>query len=302
MEILGKFVFCGAGCKQAVILSKIDMKQNISVDKAIARGHLIVNIPVFITMIGIPALAFYLSDVNIIPKWGIGIGFILGFVIAWTVWSFMITKWRIWAYKNVRNVHELKKRAIQEKLIWNDGNIFAKTEIRTFEEKKELKKLEKKFEQEDEFKEDYSLPPKIEIFYSKVDHFLGLGVSILIIGLGIYFFIKGETKNYILGTIMMAIGLYSSVKASRKALNNKPQIIIDNEGITTTNVDFKNWSTIESEEVVLEGYGKSAKSYLTFFYGKDEFEKIEIDSLNVTYRELENIIRTYRIRNNKNKR
>ena len=67
-------------------------------------------------------------------------------------------------------------------------------------------------------------------------------------------------------------------------------------------LEFKNWVNIESEEVVQEGYGKSAKSYLTYFYYEDEFEKIEIDSLNVTHRELENIVRTYRIRYNKNYR
>jgi uncharacterized membrane protein YciS (DUF1049 family) len=276
------------------------MREQITVDKAIKRGHLIVNIPVFISIFGCPALAIYLSKQNLIPGWGIGIAFLIGFVLAWLIWSFMITKWRIWAFENVRNVHELKKRAIQEKLIWNDGNIFEKTEIRNTSDKRKLKTLEKKFEQEDEYKEDYSLPPKTEIFYSKVYNYVELGVSILIIGVGIYFFLKGETKNYILGTIMSAIGFYSTVKESRKALNNKPQIIIDNKGIKTKNVDFKDWSTIESEEVVQEGYDKSAKSYLTYFYDVDEFEKIEIDSLNVTHRELENMIRTYRIRNNKN--
>ncbi len=214
----------------------------------------------------------------------------------------MITKWRIWAFEIVRNVHELKKRAIQEKLIWNDGNIFEKTEIRNNEDKIKLKNLEKKFENEDEYKEDYSLPAKMEIFYSKLYNYFELGVSILIIGIGIYFIFKGETKNYILGTIMIAIGLYSTLKESRKALNNKPQIIIDSKGIKTKNVDFKNWSSINNEEVIKEGFGKSAKSYLTYFYDEDEYEKIEIDSLNVTHSELENIIRTYRKRYNKNRR
>lgn len=278
------------------------MRQQITVDKAIKRGHLIVNVPVFIAIIGFPALALYLSKQNLIPSWGIGIAFLIGFVLAWLIWSFMITKWRIWAFENVRNVHELKKRAIQEKLIWYDGNIFEKTEIRNAEDKSKLKKLEKKFEQEDEYREDYSLPPKMEIHYSKVYNYFELGVSILIIGVGIYFFTKGETKQYILGAIMSGIGLYSTVKEFRKALDTKPKIIIDSKGIQTKNVGFKNWSNIESEEVVQEGYGKSAKSYLTYFYDEDEFEKIEIDSLNVTHRELENIIRTYRIRNNKNYR
>lgn len=90
----------------------------------------------------------------------------------------------------MRNVHELKKRAIQEKLIWNDGSIFEKTEIRNTENKRKLKQLEKKFEQEDESKEDYSLPPKMEIYYSKTYSYFELSVSILIIVVGIYFFIK----------------------------------------------------------------------------------------------------------------
>lgn len=278
------------------------MREQISVNKAIKRGHLIVNVPVFIALFGCPAIALYLSKENLIPGWGIGIAFLLGFVLAWIIWSYMITKWRIWAFENVRNVHELKKRAIQEKLIWNDGNIFEKTEIRNNEDKIKLKNLEKKFENEDEYKEDYSLPPKMEIFYSKLYNYFELGVSILIIGIGIYFIFKGETKNYILGTIMIAIGLYSTLKESRKALNNKPQIIIDSKGIKTKNVDFKNWSLIYNEEVIKEGFGKSAKSYLTYFYDEDEYEKIEIDSLNVTHSELENILRTYRKRYNKNRR
>lgn len=279
------------------------MRKQITVDKAIKRGHLIVNVPVFIAIIGCPALALYLSKLGLIPGWGIGIAFLLGFILAWLIWSFMITKWRIWAFENVRNVHELKKRAIQEKLIWNEGNIFEKTEIRNTEDKSKLKKIEKKFEQEDDYREDYSLPPKIAIHYSKLYNYFELGVSILIIGVGFYFFItKEETKHYILGAIITAIGLYSTIKEFIKALDTKPKLIIDSKGIQTKNVEFKNWSNIFTEEVVQEGYGKSAKSYLTYFYDEDEFEKIEIDSLDVTHSELENIIRTYRIRNNKNYR
>ncbi len=278
------------------------MRQEISVNKAITRGHLIVNIPVFICIIGIPVLSIYLSNQNLIPKWGIVIGFLVGFVVAWSAWSFMITKWRIWAFENVRNVHELKKRAIQEKLIWNDGNIFEKTEIRTLEDKEELKKLEKKFEKEDVYKEDYSIPPKTIIHYSKSLGAFELIISILIIGVGIYFISKGTNKNYVLGGIMSLIGIYSSIKELRKFRDNKPQIIIDNKGIETITTEFKNWSDIEREEVIQEGYGKSAKSYLTYWYDNEIFEKVEIDKLDINHQQLENIIRTYRIRNNKNYR
>lgn len=277
------------------------MQKLITVDKAIKRGHLIVNAPAILAMIGCPGLAFYLFTIDLIPNWGIAIGFLIGFILAWLIWSVMITKWRIWAFESVRNVHELKKRAIQEKLIWDDGNIFEKTEIRNEEDKKRLKRLEKKFEIEDEYKEDYTLPPKMEIYYSKIHSYIELGASIFVISIGIYFCLFSENKNYILGGIMTAVGLYGMVKESKKMFNNKkPQIIIDSYGIKTINIGFKSWSTIENEEVYKEGYGKSSKTYLLYVYDDNKFEKIQIDNLNVTMRKMENIIKTYRIRSNKN--
>lgn len=194
----------------------------------------------------------------------------------------------------------MKKRAIQEKLIWTDGSIFEKTEIRNTEEKRKLENLNQKFELEDEFFEDYTLPYETEIHYSKANNYAELGISILIVGVGIYFFNQGENKHYVFGVIMSGIGLYGTIKESRKAFNTKPQIIINSRGIQTRNVEFKNWLNIAAEEVVQEGFGDSTKFYLTYFYDDDGFEKIEIDSLNITHRELQNIIRTYWIRYKKN--
>jgi uncharacterized membrane protein YciS (DUF1049 family) len=279
------------------------MRQEVSVNNAIRRGHLIVNVPVALALIGCPAFAFYLSEQNIIPEWGIGVAFLIGFILAWLIWSFMITKWRIWAFENVRNVHELKKRAIEAKLIWDDGNIFEKTEIRSRDDKRKLEKLENKFEKEDVFREDYSIPPKIEIYYSKWNSYLELGVSVLITAFGAYLLFSGAKENYLWGTIAAVVGLYSFQKELRKARHNKkPQIIMDSKGIQTKNVDFKEWSVITDEEIVQEGIGKSAKSYLVYFYDEDRFEKIEINALNVKYIELENMLRTYRIRHAKNRR
>jgi hypothetical protein len=52
----------------------------------------------------------------------------------------MITKWRLWAFENVRNVHELKERAVQAKLIWPDHSIFEKMEIRSASDKERWRK------------------------------------------------------------------------------------------------------------------------------------------------------------------
>lgn len=272
------------------------MREKISVDKAIKRGHLIVNLPVLITIIGIPSLAFFLNEQNLIPEWGIWVSFFLGIVLAWLIWSVVITKWRIWAFENVRNVHELKKRAIQENLIWNDGSIFEKTEIRNRSDKAKLEKIAKKFEKDDEYKEDHAVPKKTEIYYSKTKSYIELFISILIIGVGIYFFLKDENKGYVLGFIMILVGLYSSSKEIKKILNEEPQITIDDNGISTINVEFRSWNLISDEEVIQEGIGKSTKYFLFYFYEGQRFEKIDIASLNINRKKLENILRTYRLR------
>ncbi len=92
------------------------MREQITVDKAIKRGHLIVNVPVFIAIIGCPALALYLSKQNLIPGWGIGIAFLIGFVLAWLIWSFMITKWRIWAFRNCKKRTRTKEKSYPRKI------------------------------------------------------------------------------------------------------------------------------------------------------------------------------------------
>jgi uncharacterized membrane protein YciS (DUF1049 family) len=275
------------------------MKQNISVDIAIMKGHLIVNLPVVFFLFACPGFSFYLYQENLIPKWGIGIAFLIGFILSWIVWSIMITKWRIWAFENVRNVHELKKRAIRERLIWRDGSIFEKTEIRSRSDKDKLKILGKKFEKDDVYREDYSIPPKTLIYYSKKKSYIELVISIGLVILSIYMINQGEKKGLFLGVIMIAICLFSLIKELKKILNNEPQIEIDKYGIKTKNIVFKEWNSIRDEEVTVEGYGKSMKSYLKFYYDNNKLEKIKIDDFNIKNKELTSILRTYRLRFNK---
>ncbi|MBP1838857.1 hypothetical protein [Formosa algae] len=273
------------------------MREEISVNKAINRGHLIVNIPVFVSMFGIPALALYLAQNNSIPKWGVVISFIIGFIVAWLVWSFMITKWRIWAFDNVRNVHELKKRAIAEKLIWNDGKIFEKTEIKSPKQKRKLKLLEKKFEEEDVFKEDFSAPKSKTIYYSKSTNLIQMFIMIACSILGIYLIL--DSGSYIMGSLFIIGGIYYAYKAFKKATITAPQIIINDKGIETIQVNFKNWSEIKNEEVLIKNNGNHASAYLNFDF-KEGFESLQIDDFDITPKDMENLLRTYRIRNKKN--
>ncbi|MBN2868775.1 MAG: hypothetical protein JXK08_08900 [Flavobacteriaceae bacterium] len=271
------------------------MRENISVEKAIKRGHLIVNLPVFCCLILAPVIGYLLTERGLISKDYWFLFFIIGFILAWLTWSFMITKWRIWAFTNVRNVHKLKKQAVQEKLIWREGSIFEKTEIRTRVDRNKLKHLECKFQKEDIFKEDFSLPLVTKIFYSKIDLLVKKGVSIFILILSIYLISLKTNENYLLATFLILIGLYNLIRAYRKSKNEIPIIELSNQGIKTQKTGLISWFNIYEEEIIFESFGKNSKTYLTYLT-EDSFEKIQIDGLNVNASSLENMIRTYRIR------
>jgi len=66
------------------------MRQEIPIRKALNRGHLIINVPVIICLFGFPIAAYFLSTKKILPTWSIAIAVIIGFVVAWIVWSYLM--------------------------------------------------------------------------------------------------------------------------------------------------------------------------------------------------------------------
>ncbi|MDF1699392.1 MAG: hypothetical protein P1U56_26300 [Saprospiraceae bacterium] len=122
----------------------------LTVNKAIWKGHQMVNFPVtFIMIVGF-GLTIYFSNLGLGSLYT-GLLGCCTFIFMWLWWSIQTTKWRILAFGNVRNVHELKRRAIEEKLIWGDDSWFNRTEIWTAEQKSKWAEIEKKFQKEDEF-------------------------------------------------------------------------------------------------------------------------------------------------------
>ncbi|MFL6575901.1 MAG: hypothetical protein ACJ8MR_04760 [Povalibacter sp.] len=102
--------------------------KTISVARAIVAGYVFVNIPVAL-FIGAPMflVAKYISNPS--PWW---IALLPGgFIVAWLWWSVAVPKWRLWAYERVEDIGELKRSAIDAQLLWPDGSIFEKTEIKS---------------------------------------------------------------------------------------------------------------------------------------------------------------------------
>jgi len=122
------------------------MSDTVTIEEAINTGLRMINRPVRIIQLTTLALSTYIIYKFQFPDWTYILILPLAVIVPWVYWSFMITKWRIWAFENVRDVHELKSRAIAEKLIWPDGSIFEKTEIRTSQDRERLMLIEKRFE------------------------------------------------------------------------------------------------------------------------------------------------------------
>ena len=270
------------------------MNETKSVDEAINRGHWTVTYPGMMVMFLTMGLSIYFGTYGYLPKWTIPVGFILSFVLSWLYWSFMITKWRIWSLENVRNVHELKKRAIQEKLIWNDGNFFEKTEIRKAPDKEKLKSLQSKFKETDIFKDDKAIPKETIIYYSKGKNFFEMVIMLAGFFAGIYILTTSESYYWGIGLIIVCG--YLAFKEYKEATNREPQIIINEKGIKTISTQHYPWAEIRNEEVISEGYGKHTKYYLTYDFPNGN-EKLQIDEYETQQRELENLMRIYRGRN-----
>lgn len=278
--------------------------KKLKVEEAIRKGHQMVNYPLFpILLIGLGItlyLTVVLKNVLVFP-----IGFISTFLVMWLWWSFLITKWRIWAFENCRNVHELKRRAINQKLIWPDGSRFEKTEIRSKYQRERLNIINKKFEQEDEVEiiiDDNSIPIETKIYYSKLVIAIYWISGIGLFPYGFYLVIEGN----IFGYVLILISIFSIYYANTKSKMSDPYITINAKGIKTLNTTFTNWENIEIIQTELRGDGKYSKWHLEMEF-KNENSKgewgddIEISDLSMSPKKIEKLISIYRQRNRVNK-
>jgi uncharacterized membrane protein YciS (DUF1049 family) len=263
------------------------MEGTVTVEQALNRGRWKLKYLPMIATFGCIGIGFLFSEQKIFEGWIIPTGFVAGFSLGWIIWSYFVMEWKIWAYENVRNIHELQRKAIEEKLIWNSGNWFEKTEFKNYQQKRKLEQLEKKFLEKDVYKDDISIPKESIIFYSRNSIALLLMVYLGVGGLGVYFLIEKE----FIGLLFFGFGLYLSFNQIKKIRDKSPQISINDKGIKLKNENLISWDRIYNDRVYSQSNGKSSTNYLAF-----NDEEIEIDDLGITFSELEKLLQVYRVR------
>lgn len=269
----------------------------VTVKQALKKGQLTVNIPVFIIMFGIMCSLFYFSSIKVLPFYFTPLSFVIGPLMAWVYWSFAVVKWKLWAFKNVRNRHELKQKAIRVGLIWNDSSFFNKTEIWTEFQKEQWKKINKKFEIKDVVKDDLSIPFETILKYSKLLFWFNIIGIVFLISYSVYLYSdENEFSLTIILFLVYAIFLsYSTTKKSTKNLFIK----LNEKGIETHNIDFLSWSEIQKIKVYRSGFGKSTKYFLKFSYKKNQEcfeEKLNLMYYTYDFDKIEDLIKIYKKR------
>ena len=273
------------------------MRESVSVEQAISKGKIkLVYLPMILIFLSI-GIGFYLLNLQIIDGWlmsGICAG---GVLLAWFSWSYFVVEWKVWAFENVRNVHELKRKAIQNNLMWKDESWFNKTEIINYEQKQKLKYLEKKFVEKDVYYDDATVPKETIIKFSKGGIAFGLLFGSAAIAFPIYLFLDGDRNYfYLIFIIVGGLLLYNSIK---RIMAKEPSIIINSLGIKLAKIEFMSWNSISDDLVEPRNSGKNKKHYLNFMYHGENFD-VDLDDLDITPEKLEKLLHVYRVRYEKN--
>ncbi|MBO9561524.1 MAG: hypothetical protein J7621_02075 [Niastella sp.] len=275
------------------------MYETVTVDQAIAKAQRTINLPVILFIVGGIAGAVYVGIQNILPVWIIPIGIVLAIGFGWLYWSITITKWKVWAFENVRNVHELKKRAVKEKLIWSDYSFWNKTEIWSAMDRAKWESLQSKFNQDDLFTDDVTVPSETVIRYSRSKNFFEMAIMLAIMGVGVY--LLAATDSVIIGVICILLGGFLAYKEYKQATNTEPQIILSDKGIQTASTPFYEWNDILDEDVVDRRSGKTTNYYLVYDYPGGSVE-VQIDDLETDQKKLYDLLNLYRGRYKKKNR
>lgn len=124
--------------------------------------------------------------------------------------------------------------------------------------------LQERFTRPDVFNDDPQVPAETVVYYSKVKKYLSLLFYLPILGFGIVVlcFHDNSTFMYIWGIflILLSVGLfYITIK---DAFNSKPQLIMNNEGMSTAEASFHPWKFIKNERTTISTSGKVRSIYL----------------------------------------
>ena len=235
------------------------MKKKITVDKALTIHNRIDN--AVLLCVFIFSLAAFILSINYAASKTTAIMSVIILIvcililIALYIWlspAFHI--WKFWAFRNVENVHELKKRLIIMKHVSEESAFFKRIE-NSFENEKKYWELRLRFAKKEIFEDDKTVPEETVIYYSKlisvviilsVTPMFLYGVLLLVMSMD-----EKEPIIALLGIIFLTLsGILCYYFGFKRLINKEPQLIINDKGISTKKLGFHKWEEIEECEIL----------------------------------------------------
>jgi hypothetical protein len=220
--------------------------------------------------------------------------FLVCLFLTWVYWTIAHIKWRSWAFENVRNVHELKRKAIEANLYFHESSFFSKLLWIRDSDKIKLEQLKEKFDHPDEFVDQKNIPSETIVYHSKIR------IALVFVSLVFAFFLGLTlllTAHSLMGIVMASFAGFFGILKYRELTQNTPQIIINDQGMETSLTKFKKWASIDYERVTCLGTGNNRKFFLEYSYPGGN-EKFLLNQLSIEPSQLENLLYIYRGRSN----
>ncbi|PYS66815.1 MAG: hypothetical protein DMF69_24970 [Acidobacteria bacterium] len=92
---------------------------------AVARGHLTVTLPVIVVIV----LGGFIGRL-FAGRGGVLAGIVIGALVGWPCWSFLISRWRDWVEDRGLAPEDVQSLAASSFLLWPQGSFFERTECR----------------------------------------------------------------------------------------------------------------------------------------------------------------------------
>ncbi|PJJ79251.1 hypothetical protein [Mucilaginibacter auburnensis] len=285
----------------------------ISVDQAITKGRKMLLLPRILMIIGLFFFLFPIAMLFIAIKDGpsfstnawliaasiVIVCFFVCFYLPFRFWSKRTTRWKLWAFNNVDNVHELKIAAVQANLCPAYGTFMDKIQIQSAKEREQWRKLQDRFDFPDIFKDDSTIPSVTEVFYSKMNSAVYILFGLLFLGIGggiEYLVIKnnGDFTSQLIPFVIVIAAICYIVINIKRMLKKQPEMVLDNQGLTTPGTGFLNWDLIFNEKVTRTDRGKRGILYTFSFQYPGGLVNIDVSDFNVNKARLERLIRVYK--------
>ncbi|MES2703410.1 MAG: hypothetical protein V4649_12265 [Bacteroidota bacterium] len=270
----------------------------VTVDRAIQKGRIQLFWMPRVILVSLLALTFAGSefigaDSPLWIKLGLLALFVLTFTLPLLYYFLMLPRWRIWAFSEVRNVHELKSRAQLAKIFPPEKSFLWRFEIKSAAQTNAIKTLEDRFRQPDIFEDDYSMPYQIEYKACRSGKILPVVLLIGFMAFGLYSIIDSNAVAVVASLFGVAIGI---VCVADKFKATGPQLTISNDGITALKHGFHPWADIRNEQVIWRSTVDPAYYALSYEVNGETVDIDLSELLGSKSYMVDHVIRTYRSR------